>query len=102
MPLAFYLLPLLRPRSAKEGGSGRGAAAARWPVALPSSTKPEVYEETKREAAAKAAAAAAKAGAAFYRCSGTGLLCVASEHDRSTDSSKEREGKKERNASRLF
>jgi len=79
LPLAFYLL---RPRSAKEGGSGRGAAAARWPVALPSSTKPEVYEETKREAAAKAAAAAAKAGAAFYRCSfyrcsGTGLLCVA-------------------------
>jgi len=69
--------------SAKEGGSGRGDAAARWPVALPSSTKPEVYEETKREAAAKAAAAAAaKAGAAFYicsfhRCSGTGLLCVA-------------------------
>ena len=77
LPLAFYLLPLLRPRSAKEGGSGRGAAAARWPVALPSSTKPEVYKETKREAAAKAAAAAAKAGAAFYRCSGTGLLCVA-------------------------
>ena len=102
LPLAFYLL---RPRLKKEEAEGamllRAGRSRCRRQQSPKSTRRQSGRRQQKQQQQQQKQEQLFTDAAFTDAAAQASCASQQEHDRSTDTSKEREGKKERNASRL-